>query len=104
MPRARTRRARWLIGEDLPGGGAIRDIWNSHVHFVGPKFANAATLPALQLVAQLEDMLTSRGFVHVFEIATFDLENTLALRERIRKGELTGPDIYTTRVPFVGPI
>jgi len=34
--------------------------------------------------------------VHVFEIATFNLENSLALRSRIRKGEVIGPDIYTT--------
>ena len=88
---------------EAKGMSLMAGFWNSHVHFIDPKFANAATLPAPQLAAQLEDMLTSRGFVHVFEIATLHLENSLALRDRVRKGEVTGPDIYTTGVPFVGP-
>ncbi|APV52030.1 hypothetical protein BWI17_21575 [Betaproteobacteria bacterium GR16-43] len=81
----------------------LAGYWNSHVHFIDPRVLNAATRPAAELTAYLEDMLTSRGTVHAFEIATLDFGNTLALRERIRKGEVTGPEIYTTGVPFVGP-
>ena len=59
--------------------------------------------PVAQFNAQMEDMLTSHGFAHVFELATFDLSNTLAMRNRIRNGEVNGPVIYTVGIPFTPP-
>ena len=78
-------------------------FWNSHVHFIEPRFQDAAKRPAAELEAALRDMLTSRGFVHAFEIANFQIENTLAMRERIERGEVKGPSILTVGVPFVPP-
>jgi imidazolonepropionase-like amidohydrolase len=88
---------------EAKGMSLMSGFWNSHVHFIDPRIGNAATRPAAELNAYLGEMLNSRGFVHVFETATFNLGNSLALRARIRKGEVTGPDILTTGVPFVGP-
>ena len=85
------------------GQTLLAGFWNSHVHLIEPRFQNARSMPADQLSRHLRDMLVRRGFVHVFEIAAFDLQNTLAMRARIESGEVKGPSIRTTGVPFVPP-
>ena len=70
-------------------------FWNSHVHFGERKWARAAELPAAEASEQLRQMLTGRGFTHVFDTGS-PLENTLALRRRIEAGEVEGPAILTT--------
>lgn len=77
-------------------------FWNSHVHFMEPKWQNAAELPASRLAAQIREMLTRFGFTHALETGG-DLRNTLALRRRIEAGEIPGPAIRTTGMPFVPP-
>jgi imidazolonepropionase-like amidohydrolase len=47
-------------------------------------------------------MLTRYGFTTVVDTAS-DLENTVALRERIEKGEVRGPRILTAGVPIYPP-
>lgn len=88
---------------DCKGKTLTAAFWNCHIHLIEPKWANADSLPAAQLTRQLQEMLTGYGFAHVFELATFHLENTLALRKRISTGEVTGPRIYTVGVPFTPP-
>ena len=85
------------------GRTLLAGFWNGHVHFIEPKFRNARSLPAEELTRSLREMLVQHGFVHVFEIAAFDLQNTLAMRARIESGEVKGPSILTTGVPFVPP-
>lgn len=88
---------------DCNGKTLTAGFWNSHVHFIEAKWNDAAGLEAPVLTSQLESMLTRYGFVYVFETATFKRATTLALRRRIARGEVDGPTIYTTGVPFVPP-
>jgi len=67
---------------------------NSHVHFTESGFANAATRPAAELAAAMTDMLNRYGFTTVVD-TTSDLSNTIALRERVERGEVAGPRILT---------
>ena len=60
------------------------------------------TQPAAELARQLESMLTRYGFTTVFDTGS-DQSNTVALRERIEKGELRGPRILTAGWPLYPP-
>lgn len=75
-------------------GVVVAGFQNSHVHFIEPRFRDAATLPAEQLSRDVEDMLTKWGFTTVFDVAS-DQQNTIALRKRIESGEVRGPRIRT---------
>ncbi len=85
---------------DASGMYLTAGYWNSHVHFIEPKWMGADTIPPARLTAQLDDMVNSRGFTHVFDIAQFDFNNLKALRARIDKGEIPGPAIRAVGVPF----
>jgi imidazolonepropionase-like amidohydrolase len=69
-------------------------FWNSHVHFTEPKWSGADRTSAAQLQAQIEDMVTSRGFTTVVDTGS-NLRTTIPLRRRIEHGEILGPRIYT---------
>ena len=69
-------------------------FWNTHVHFTESKWAGAEWKPRAQLQAQLQDMLTSRGFTTVVDTGS-NLRDTVPLRRRIERGDLLGPKIYT---------
>jgi imidazolonepropionase-like amidohydrolase len=79
---------------DCTGQTLVAGFWNTHVHFMEPKWNDAARLPATQLTTQLQDMLTRYGFTSVVDIGS-DLQNTLALRRRVTTGEVEGPRILT---------
>jgi len=79
---------------DCTGKTLVAGFWNTHVHFMEPKWNDAARLPAPQLTAQLQDMLTRYGFTSVVDIGS-ELQNTLALRRRVTTGEVKGPRILT---------
>ena len=87
---------------DCTGMVLLAGFWNSHVHFIEPKWDHAASLPAQQLTAQLQEMLTRYGYTHVFELASISLQNALDLRARITSGEVAGPAI-SIATPFVPP-
>jgi imidazolonepropionase-like amidohydrolase len=76
-------------------------FWNCHVHFIEPKWQNADKIPADQFDRQMADMLTSHGFAHVFDLAEFNIYNTLLMRNRIKEGTVHGPVIYTVGSPLV---
>lgn len=76
------------------GGVIVAGFQNSHVHFTGEEFSNARQRPAAQLNSALTRMLTRYGYTTVFDVAS-EGDNTLALRNRIDKGELRGPRILT---------
>jgi imidazolonepropionase-like amidohydrolase len=69
-------------------------FWNAHVHFTEAKWESAAWKDGAVLDAQLEDMLTRRGFTTVVDAGS-DLRRTISLRRRIESGDLVGPAIYT---------
>jgi len=87
---------------DCRGLVVVPGFWNSHVHFTEEHWSGAATAPAARLSRQLREMLLRYGFVHVVDTGSW-LENTLALRRRIERGEVVGPAILTTGPGFVPP-
>jgi imidazolonepropionase-like amidohydrolase len=87
---------------DYSGATIVAGFWNSHVHFTEPHWAGTDTLPAAALSARLQAMLTRYGFVHVLDTGSW-LENTLALRRRIERGDVSGPAIRSTGSGFVPP-
>jgi imidazolonepropionase-like amidohydrolase len=86
---------------DCKGMVLTAAFWNSHVHFIEPKWAHADLIPAAQFNDQMKKMLTGHGFAHVFDIAELNIQNALWIRDRIKKGDVAGPIIYTTGVPLV---
>lgn len=81
-------------GSRCSGGVIAAGFQNSHVHFTESKWNDAATQPAADLAKHLAAMLTRYGFTTVVDGAS-SLENTVALRRRIERGELRGPRILT---------
>lgn len=77
----------------------LAGFWNAHVHFMEPKWDDAAHQPAEKLTAQMESMLTHSGFTTVVDTGS-DGENTIALRRRIESGEAAGPRILTSGAPI----
>jgi imidazolonepropionase-like amidohydrolase len=76
------------------GGTVVAGFQNSHVHFTEAKFADAAMRPAAELGTAMTDMLNRYGFTTVLD-TTSNLANTVVLRQRIERGEVTGPRILT---------
>lgn len=76
------------------GGVVMAGFQNSHVHFTSEEFRNARQKSGAELDIALTRMLTRYGYTTVFDVAS-DGDNTLALRDRIEKGEVRGPRILT---------
>jgi imidazolonepropionase-like amidohydrolase len=57
---------------------------------------------APQLNAQLADMFLSRGFTTVIDLGS-NPADTLSIRRRIERGELTGPYVYTAGTALYPP-
>jgi imidazolonepropionase-like amidohydrolase len=77
------------------GSTITAGLWNSHVHFMERKWINVAAIPAAELAAQIEAMLTRFGFTSVFDTGSM-WDNTRRLRDRIESDELLGPRIRST--------
>lgn len=92
-----TRGARRLARCD--GGIVVAGFQNSHVHFTEPKWEGADVRPAAELAESLRGMLTRYGFTTVVDTAS-RVENTVALRSRIERGEIAGPRILTAGLPL----
>ena len=84
------------------GGVVVAGFQNSHVHFTGDEFVDARHQPAEALNVAMTQMLTRHGYTTVFDIAS-DRDNTLALRDRIEKGDVRGPRILTVGLPLFPP-
>jgi imidazolonepropionase-like amidohydrolase len=82
--------------EVLPCDGCVvtAGFWNAHVHFTERKWSGAEWKQGAVLGAQLQNMLTSRGFTTVVDTGS-NLRDTIPLRRRIARGEIAGPKIYT---------
>jgi imidazolonepropionase-like amidohydrolase len=83
----------------LQDGVVLAGFWNAHVHFMEPKWNDAAHQPAEKLTHQLGEMLTHSGFTTVVDTGS-DVENTVALRRRVESGEVLGPRIFTAGIPL----
>jgi imidazolonepropionase-like amidohydrolase len=89
---------------DPPAGATVIDCagqvltagsWNSHVHFIQRDFEHAETASAAALSVSLQRLLVRHGFTSVVDTGS-PWSSTSALRQRIDKGEVTGPSISTT--------
>src|SRR5262245_7593626 len=67
---------------DCTGRTVTAGFWNSHVHFIQRKWANAQEIPPAELDLQMQDMITRWGFTSVFDTGSA-WENTKRLRDRI---------------------
>jgi imidazolonepropionase-like amidohydrolase len=76
------------------GKTVVAGLWNSHVHFIGHEWDNAATAANDRLTKQMQDMLTQYGFTSVVDTGSA-LQNTLDLRHKVATGEVPGPRILT---------
>jgi imidazolonepropionase-like amidohydrolase len=81
------------------GGVLTSGFQNSHVHFMEPAFNDAAKQPADALAAQFSRMLVRYGFTTVVDTGSM-LDNTLALRARVERGDVAGPRILTAGAPL----
>src|SRR5277367_4783376 len=59
------------------GCTVLAGFWNAHVHFMEPKWNDAANQPAEKLTSQMNEMLTHSGFTTVVDTGS-DGENTIA--------------------------
>ena len=84
---------------DCHGCVVLAGFWNAHVHFMEPKWNDAAHQPAEKLARQMSEMLTHSGFTTVVDTGS-DGENTIALRRRVESGEFAGPRIFTAGIPI----
>lgn len=75
-------------------------FWNTHVHFLDPRWEGALAGPAEPLAAGVRDMLTRWGFAHVVDTGS-PLNQTMALRRRIEAGELRGPTIRAAGATYI---
>ncbi|HMK72958.1 MAG TPA: hypothetical protein VK454_06445, partial [Myxococcaceae bacterium] len=82
--------------ERIDGRGMtlLAGFWNCHVHLVGEEFQGAVSAPRERLSGALERMFSRYGTVAVVDAGSF-LADTVALRERIERGEFPGPRILT---------
>jgi imidazolonepropionase-like amidohydrolase len=87
--------------ETIPCEGCVvlAGFWNAHVHFMEPKWNDAANQPADKLARQMSEMLTHSGFTTVVDTGS-DGENTVALRRRVEREEVLGPRIFTAGIPI----
>jgi imidazolonepropionase-like amidohydrolase len=87
---------------DCSGLTIVPGFQNSHVHFTDDQWSAAAEQPASKLSGQLQAMLTRYGFTTVVDAASL-LSNTVALRQRIDSGEVSGPRIMTAGLALYPP-
>jgi imidazolonepropionase-like amidohydrolase len=85
---------------DCEGLVVVAGFQNSHVHFIGPKWAGAAQQSPAKLSAAFAEMLTRYGFATAVDTASTLLANTTALRTRVETGEVAGPRILTAGSPL----
>jgi len=87
---------------DCAGRTITAGFWNSHVHFMENKWADAAAMPRGELAGQLAEMFVRYGFTTVFDISS-GYANTQAIRGRVESGEVAGPAILTTGEALLAP-
>lgn len=84
---------------DGRGKSVAAGFWNSHVHLIRPPFLTPDTQPAAALDAALRDRFTRWGFTTLFDIASLP-GDARALRARIARGDVVGPQLLTVDMPF----
>jgi imidazolonepropionase-like amidohydrolase len=81
------------------GGVIAAGFQNSHVHFTDAAFTEAARRPRDELERALTAMLTRFGVTTVVDTGSV-VFNTVALRQRIERGDVRGLAILTAGIPI----
>lgn len=84
---------------DGRGASVTAGFWNSHVHLIKPPFHAPDGQAAAALTDALRERFTRWGFTTVFDIASLP-GDVRALRARIDRGEVIGPQLLTVDMPF----
>jgi len=84
---------------DCKGFVITAGFWNSHVHFIDTRIANANRLSDNELSDYLQMFLTKYGFTYAFDIGSFP-ENTHNIKQRIQGDSVFGPFILSTGMPL----
>ena len=98
-PRATVKLPRSAKVIDAHGMVATAGFWNSHIHLITPPYHLPQEQPAPALSTALHEQYTRWGFTTLFDIASLP-GDVLALRQRIVRGEVTGPRLLTVDMPF----
>lgn len=84
---------------DGRGTSVTAGFWNSHVHLIKPPFHVPNEQTAETLADALRERFTRWGFTTLFDIASLP-GDVRALRGRIDRGEVVGPQLLTVDMPF----
>ncbi|HEY0502722.1 MAG TPA: amidohydrolase family protein [Lysobacter sp.] len=84
---------------DGRGTSVTAGFWNSHVHLIKPPFHAPDEQPAAALTDALRERFTRWGLTTVFDIASLP-GDARALRGRIGRGDVVGPQLLTVDMPF----
>lgn len=84
---------------DGRGMSVAAGFWNSHIHLIKPPFHDPDAQPAAALSDALRDRYSRWGFTTLFDIASLP-GDARALRARIGRGEVQGPQLLTVDMPF----
>jgi imidazolonepropionase-like amidohydrolase len=87
---------------DCTGQTVMPAFWNSHVHFTESRWAEVTGATAGAVQASLDAMLLRYGFAHVMDTGA-PSPTTAALKRLIAAGQLRGPTILASGLPFVPP-
>ncbi|BDU16744.1 amidohydrolase family protein [Lysobacter auxotrophicus] len=98
-PRKRVDVPRGTQVVDGRGTSVTAGFWNSHVHLIAPPFHQPGDQPAAVLSDALRERFTQWGFTTLFDIASLP-GDVRALRGRIERGDVVGPQLLTVDMPF----
>ena len=87
---------------DARGGVIVAGFWNCHVHLVSDGLLEPASLSDEDLSERLRQMFVRWGFTTIFDLAS-TMKSAGAIRDRIQRGQVTGPRILTVGEPFFPP-
>ena len=98
-PRKGVKVPRGVQVVDGRGASVTAGFWNSHVHLIAPPFHRPDDQPAEALNDALRERFTRWGFTTLFDIASLP-GDVRALRQRVERGDVVGPQLLTVDMPF----
>lgn len=98
-PRGSVKVPRGIRVIEGKGTSVTAGFWNSHVHLIEPPFHQPDAQPAAALADALRERFTRWGFTTLFDIASLP-GDVRALRGRVERGEVVGPQLLTVDMPF----
>lgn len=98
-PRSSIKLPKGVRVVDARGASVMAGFWNSHIHLIKPPFHQPDAQAAQELTDALRERFTRWGFTTLFDIGSLP-GDARALRARIQRNEVTGPQLLTVDMPF----